>query len=260
MKFNLRAGARAREQSSPSEETPTQPARAAMACAALMAPLVLAAASRAMPRLLVSRSRLLATRMQQFSAVSPGEGLVLIDGHGLAYRMSFALADTGMTTASNEATHALHGFLLKLLALNKMFPGHSMAVAFDLPGRTFRDDLLPEYKQTRPPMPVPLRTQMAAIQTAVELMGVPSLTAEGFEADDVIASCVAAATRAGMSTVKLVTADKDLMQLVSGEGAATEVMLWNDRQKKMYDATAVEAILQAEPSRGLRWRRRRGRR
>ena len=104
--------------------------------------------------------------------------LCLIDGHALAYRMHFALLKTGMSTSDGRPSHALHGFLLKLLDMHERYPGR-MLVCFDLPGPTFRSEEDPEYKATRPPMPVQLRPQIEAVREACECLGLPSASAAG---------------------------------------------------------------------------------
>lgn len=204
--------------------------------------LSVALACRALPRP-AQRARPLAARAVRAPppAACGAGGLCIIDGHALAYRMNFALQSTGMSTRGGLETHALHGFVWKLLDLATVnFAGYRVAVAFDLPGPTFRTALQESYKQNRPTMPLGLRGQMAAIQEACGLFGVPALSQPGFEADDVIATCVGAARAARLGTVAIVTTDKDLMQLVSAAGAATEVVLWNDRTKQLYNAAGVE--------------------
>lgn len=174
-------------------------------------------------------------------AAARPEGLVVVDGHAVAYRMHFALQQTGMTTRQGEATHALHGFCTKLLDLHRRWPSHRMVVCFDLPGGSFaRNEELPDYKANRPPMPSPLRHQITAMMEACELMGAPALAAEGFEADDLIAACVAAAREYALPEVIVCSADKDLLQLVSEDASdPTVVTAWNDKNKEVVDAQAV---------------------
>ena len=186
--------------------------------------------------------------------------MCLIDGHGLAYRMHYALQKTRMATADGEQTHALHGFLMKLLDLQGRFPGYRMLVAFDRPEPTFRTAELPTYKQSRPAMPMPLRSQLQSMIEACALLGVPPVSYAGFEADDVIATCVSLASRRGASDVVIVSSDKDLLQLVSAApGAATDpaadapadsetrVVVWNDQKKMELDDAAVEATFGVPP-------------
>ena len=174
--------------------------------------------------------------------------LCLIDGHALAYRMHFALMRTGMTTVAGEQSHAIHGFLSKILDVHGLYPQHRVAVAFDLPGATFRTIDQPSYKSKRPSMPTPLRPQIEGMKEACAHFGLSVLTAEGFEADDVIATCVANAREAGVGSVVIVGCDKDLMQLVSEEGAPTRVIMWNDQKKIVVDAAAVSSQFGVRPA------------
>ena len=176
------------------------------------------------------------------------EKLVLIDGHALAYRMFFALQKSAMSTRDGRESHALHGFLYKVMEFHENYPAHRMIVAFDLPGATFRSESQSDYKAQRPSMPMPLRPQIEAMKQACECLGMPALTAEGFEADDVIATCVAHARESGASEVVIVSSDKDLMQLVSEEGEATEVVMFNDAKKLTVDAEAVERQFGVRPA------------
>ena len=174
--------------------------------------------------------------------------LCLIDGHALAYRMHFALMRTGMTTVAGEHSHAIHGFLSKILDVHGLYPQHRVAVAFDLPGATFRTIDQPSYKSKRPSMPTPLRPQIEGMKEGCAHFGLSVLTAEGFEADDVIATCVANAREAGVGSVVIVGCDKDLMQLVSEEGAPTRVIMWNDQKKIVVDAAAVSSQFGVRPA------------
>ena len=113
--------------------------------------------------------------------------------------------------------------ILKLLREEQ--PAH-IAVVFDAPGKTFRDEIYAEYKATRPPMPDDLRAQVQPILDAVEAMGLPLLQVEGVEADDVIGTLCAQAEQDGLD-VLVSTGDKDLAQLVNDK--VTLVNTMNDR-------------------------------
>jgi DNA polymerase-1 len=198
-------------------------------------------------RAAVGRARHISLGMQEGDAQTRSPNLCIVDGFALAYRMHFALQGTSMSTVNGEPTHALHGFCTKLLDLHERFPGRRMVVAFDRPEQTFRSAEFPAYKAQRPPMPDKLRAQLQAIFEAVPLFGALPLSAATFEADDVIAACVAAACEDGIESVLLVSSDKDLLQLVSADGAPTSVALWNDAQKVLLDAAAVEAKFGVAP-------------
>jgi DNA polymerase-1 len=141
--------------------------------------------------------------------------LYLIDGHALAYRTFFALSMTGQrfTTANGEPTAGIFGFASVLLRLLEQEKPEYMAVAFDT-GKTFRNDMYPEYKATRAKMPDELRVQIEQIRKMVDAFGLPRLEQEGVEADDVLGSIATQALAKGLG-VKIITGDRDLFQLVN---------------------------------------------
>jgi DNA polymerase-1 len=146
---------------------------------------------------------------------TPRKTLYLIDGHGLAYRTYFALTGAGQdasrwTTKSGEPTAGTYGFAVKLFDYLDEKPDF-FAVSFDV-GRTFRDDLFAEYKGTREKMPDDLAVQIERIQELVKAFGIPILTAEGYEADDVLGTAARRAVAAGARVV-IITGDRDLLQL-----------------------------------------------
>ena len=142
--------------------------------------------------------------------------LYLIDGHALAYRMYFALTSGSgggrWLTKSGEPTAGIYGFTNVLLGILEREDPDYLAVAFDV-GKTFRDDIFPEYKGTREKMPEDLRPQIARIQQLVDVFSIPRLEMEGFEADDVLGSVAKQAVANGLG-VKIFTGDRDLLQLV----------------------------------------------
>ncbi len=142
--------------------------------------------------------------------------LYLIDGHALAYRMFFALtsgaAGGRWQTSSGEPTAGVFGFARVLLNILEADKPDYIAVAFDT-GKTFRDEMFPEYKATRAKMPDDLRTQMDRIRELVDAFNMPRLEMEGFEADDVLGSVAKQAAAQGIG-VKIITGDRDLLQLV----------------------------------------------
>ncbi len=142
--------------------------------------------------------------------------LFLIDGHALAYRTFYALTrgSTGaFTTQSGEPTAGVYGFTSVLLRLLEQERPDYLAVAFDT-GRTFRDELFPDYKGTRAKMPDELRPQIERIRQLVDAFNIPRLELEGYEADDVLGSVACRAVAGGLG-VKIITGDRDLLQLVS---------------------------------------------
>jgi len=142
--------------------------------------------------------------------------LHLIDGHALAYRTYYALSAAGgnrFQTSTGEPTAGIYGFTSVLLRLLEQEKPEYIAVAFDT-GKTFRDEIYPEYKGTREKMPDDLRPQIERIRQLVDAFNFPRLEAEGFEADDVLGSIAYQAVQKGFG-VKIYTGDRDLLQLVN---------------------------------------------
>lgn len=141
--------------------------------------------------------------------------LYLLDGHALAYRAYFALTvgtRQPLQTSRGEPTAAVYGFTSILLRILEQEKPEYLAIAFDA-GRTFRDDIFPEYKATRAKMPDEMRVQMDRIRQVVEAFGIPRLEIEGYEADDILGSAARQAVQEGYG-VKIITGDRDLLQLV----------------------------------------------
>jgi len=138
--------------------------------------------------------------------------LVLIDGSSYLYRAFHALP--ALTNSQGEPTGAMHGVVTMILKLLRDEQPAHIAVVFDAPGKTFRDDIFADYKANRPPMPDDLRSQVQPILDAVAAMGLPLLRVEGVEADDVIGTLCVQAEEKGLK-VLVSTGDKDLAQLVT---------------------------------------------
>ncbi|MFN2120611.1 MAG: 5'-3' exonuclease H3TH domain-containing protein, partial [Anaerolineales bacterium] len=171
--------------------------------------------------------------------------LYLVDGHALAYRMYFALtaggASTRWQTSTGEPTAGIYGFARELLRILEQERPEYLAVAFDT-GKTFRDEIFPEYKATRAKMPDDLRTQLEHIREMVDAFNIPRLEMEGYEADDVLGSIAHIAGEMGMG-VKIVTGDRDLLQLVN---ARTAVYLAGD-DKNFVTEDDVKGKLRVRP-------------
>ena len=165
--------------------------------------------------------------------------LVLIDGSSYLYRAFHALP--ALTNSQGEPTGALHGVLTMIRKLVREEQPAHIAVVFDAPGKTFRDDIYADYKATRPPMPDELRSQVQPILDAVQAMGLPLLQVEGVEADDVIGTLCARAKKRGMQ-VLVSTGDKDLAQLVTDK-----VTLINTMNDTRMDRDAVKAKFDVWP-------------
>ncbi|WP_062361822.1 DNA polymerase I [Vreelandella aquamarina] len=158
--------------------------------------------------------------------------IVLVDGSSYLYRAFHALPP--LTTSNGQPTGAVKGVLNMLKRLMKDYPDSPMAVVFDAPGKTFRDEMYSEYKAHRPPMPDDLRSQIEPLHACVKALGLPLLCIEGVEADDVIGTLAHQATQAGRDAV-ISTGDKDMAQLVNGH-----ITLVNTMKEETLDEAGVE--------------------
>ncbi len=138
--------------------------------------------------------------------------LVLVDGSSYLYRAFHALPP--LTNSKGQATGAVKGVINMLRRMDKDYPGSVVVVIFDAKGKTFRDDIYPEYKAHRPPMPDDLRSQIEPIHNIIRAMGLPILIIDGVEADDVIGTLARQATEQGVDVI-VSTGDKDMAQLVT---------------------------------------------
>ena len=165
--------------------------------------------------------------------------LYLIDGSSYLYRAFHALPP--FTNSRGEPTGAVFGVVSMLQKfLRETAPSH-LAVVFDAPGRTFRDELFEAYKAHRPPMPDELRAQVVPLLAAVEALGLPLLRIEGVEADDVIGTLARQAAAAGMPVV-ISTGDKDMTQLVDDR-----ITLVNTMTNSTLDRAGVKAKFDVFP-------------
>ena len=165
--------------------------------------------------------------------------LLLVDGSSYLYRAFHALPD--LRNSKGEPTGAIYGVLNMLRKLQKDTPADYIACVFDAKGKTFRDDVYPEYKANRTPMPDELGVQIAPLKEAIAAMGWPLLEVEGVEADDVIGTLTKEAERAGMRVV-ISTGDKDMAQLVS-----PQVTLVNTMSNETLDEAGVEKKFGVQP-------------
>ena len=167
--------------------------------------------------------------------------LYLIDGHALAYRMYFALTAGGGSgrwqTSKGEPTAGIYGFARELVRVMEQEKPEYLAVAFDV-GKTFRDAIFSEYKGTREKMPDDLRPQLDRIREMVDAFNIPRLEMEGYEADDVLGSVAKIAAEQGLG-VKIITGDRDLLQLVNER---TAVYLAGDDATYISDADVIKKL------------------
>lgn len=138
--------------------------------------------------------------------------LILVDGSSYLYRAYFA-AKTGFSTKSGFPTGATFIITRMLRNLVHDYPNHKILMTFDAHGKCFRQDMYPEYKSNRPPMPEDLAVQIPTIHHIVAAMGFPVVSLPGVEADDVLGSYAKVASSQGLK-VLICTGDKDLAQLV----------------------------------------------
>ncbi len=164
----------------------------------------------------------------------------LIDGSSQMYRAYHAIR--GLTAPDGRPTNAVYGFVTMLRKLVADHQPALVAAAFDVRGPTFRSALAADYKANRAPMPPDLAEQVPHVHEACAALGVPVLSHETFEADDVIGTLATQARAAGFE-VAIVTGDKDFFQLV-GDG----VSVFNPRDPgTWYDADGVQAKFGVRP-------------
>src|SRR5687767_2585044 len=159
--------------------------------------------------------------------------LFLIDGSSQMYRAYHAIR--GLTGPDGNSTNAVYGFVTMLRKLINDHQPQYIAASFDLAGPTFRDDIVTDYKANRAPMPGDLAQQIPWVHEACEAMGVPILTSQRYEADDVIGTLATKAAAQGFE-VAIVTGDKDFFQLVH-DG----IKVYNPKEEgAWFDAAAVQ--------------------
>jgi DNA polymerase-1 len=158
--------------------------------------------------------------------------LYLIDGSSYIYRAFYAVRH--LSTSSGIPTNAVYGFLGMLnKILTDKGPSH-MVIALDAPGPTFRHDLSPDYKATRPQMPEDLAKQLPFIKRLIEAFGIPSIEIPGYEADDIIGTLATWASGQGAKVV-IVSQDKDLLQLVT-----PQVQMWDTMKDEFFGPAEVK--------------------
>ena len=165
--------------------------------------------------------------------------LVLVDGSSYLYRAFHALP--ALTNSKGRPTGAAYGMTNMLKRLEAEVAPELAAVVFDAKGKTFRDDLYPEYKANRPPMPGELRAQIEPIHALVRALGFPVLEVGGVEADDVIGTLAEEGKKAGLD-VLVSTGDKDMAQLVD-----EHVTMVNTMDGAVLDAAGVKGKFGVPP-------------
>jgi len=175
----------------------------------------------------------------QGSAGLADQTVYAVDAHNLIYQVFHAMPD--MTGPSGQPVGAVFGFVRDMLDLIEVRGATHLIVAFDHPGKTFRDDLYAEYKAQREEMPDDLQLQIPVIYEFLEGLGVLTLALEGFEADDILAT-IARQVEAAGGRCLLVTTDKDCRQLITDR-----VQLYNSRKNEILDAARLKEIWGIRP-------------
>ena len=172
--------------------------------------------------------------------------LLLVDGSSYLYRAFHAMPD--LRNSANEPTGAIQGVLNMLRRLHKDYPADYSACIFDAKGKTFRDDIYPEYKANRSSMPDDLRPQIAPLHEAIKALGWPLIVEDGVEADDVIGALAKQAEREGVKVI-ISTGDKDISQLVNEHVTVVNTMRDAFRRvDEVLDIAGVEKKFGVPPS------------
>ncbi len=171
---------------------------------------------------------------------SPPPPFIMVDGSSYLFRAYHAMP--GFTNSRGQPTGTIYGVINMIRRLLKDYEPQHIAIVFDAKGKTFRNDMYPEYKANRPPMPDDLRQQIAPIHEIIRAMGLPLLCIDGVEADDVIGTLAAEATAKKIDTL-ISTGDKDMAQLVN-----EHVSLINTMNDNYSDAQAVKEKFGVTPA------------
>jgi DNA polymerase-1 len=188
--------------------------------------------------------------------------LLLLDGHSLAYRAFFALPVENFSTTDGQPTNAVYGFTAMLInVLRDEHPSH-VAVTFDVSKRNFRHEAFADYKATRSETPADFKGQVSLVREVLDALRIPVVTAEGYEADDVIATLATQAEAQDMD-VLIVTGDRDSFQLVTdrvtvlynSRGVSDMRRMTPDAVQEKYGLTPAQypefAALRGDPSDNL---------
>ena len=171
--------------------------------------------------------------------------LLVVDGNSIANRAFFGIKV--LTTKDGQYTNAIYGFMNILLSLTQNYQPDEVAIAFDLPAPTFRHKMYDSYKANRHGMPEELAAQMPLLQKLLTLLGYKLVTAEGWEADDILGT-LAAACDQRQETCYLATGDRDNLQLVSDH--TTVLLATTSRghsETRVMDKAAIQAQYGLEP-------------
>ena len=173
--------------------------------------------------------------------------LFIVDGYSLIYRSYFAFLTRPLTDKEGNNVSAFFGFFNTVFMLLREYSFDYFVIALDSPGKTFRHEMYPAYKGTRDKAPDELHTQVPVIMETLRKMNIPTIGREGYEADDLIATLAANATRLGVDTV-MVTADKDLLQIVNSHVRALRPPKKNQPKYELFGVDEVKQAFSIQPS------------
>lgn len=173
--------------------------------------------------------------------------LLLVDGSSYLYRAFHALQRADLRNQKGEPTGAIYGVINMLRRLRNETRADYSACVFDAKGRTFREDVYPEYKANRPPMPDDLAVQIAPLKETIAALGWPLIEVEGVEADDVIGTLAKRAEREGLRVI-IASGDKDLAQLVN-PAVTIENADPRSGEREILDEAGVERKFGVRPER-----------
>jgi DNA polymerase-1 len=178
--------------------------------------------------------------MTQLPAPDDERTLYVVDLSGYVFRAYHAVP--ALSTSKGVPTNAIYGVVTMLKKLVDRARPRYLAVALDSGGKSHRHALYPAYKATRPPPPPDLAAQVERLRDVIDAYAIPTYAREGVEADDLIASLVARARAAGLRVV-VVSADKDLLQLVDDD----EVLVWDTMRDQVFGEAETEAKMGVPP-------------
>ena len=173
--------------------------------------------------------------------------LFIVDGYSLIYRSYFAFITKPLTDKDGKNVSSFFGFFNTIFMLLKEYKFDYFVIAFDANGPTFRHEMYPEYKANRDKTPDDLHAQIPLIMDTLKKMNIPTISKVGFEADDLIATLAVNATRLGIDTV-MVTADKDLLQLVNNHVKALRPPKKNQPKYELFGEKEVKETYEVKPS------------
>ncbi|MDR3281764.1 MAG: hypothetical protein LBS78_01885 [Endomicrobium sp.] len=167
--------------------------------------------------------------------------LLIIDGNAYIHRAYHALPS--LFTSNNEQVNAVYGFVRFLFKIKDNFYPDFIVVCFDYPSKNFRHKMFEDYKKNRKPLDDGLISQMSIAKEAVMALNIAQLEVKGYEADDLIATVIHNNKKKSDMQIFIVTADKDILQLIEDES----VFVWNDSKNIMYDTSRVEEKYGVKP-------------